>query len=374
MTSAKKDKSGEIRSLTGIRGIAAVYVMLYHGLHHIVPVTSPVFNLVNHGYISVDLFFMLSGFVLCMVYESNFAQVNGIVARYSDFIIKRFARIYPLYFCVTVLAAVLFFIANRKLDAEAWKTLVSNFLLIENWGIARSLAGPTWSLSVEWGGYFLFPFIALAMSKANRAGQLLGVAICVAMVMCAAYFPRQDRQYGVSGPLDLIGYNNLFTWLRFAGEFGLGISAFKIKDLGIVKALTAVPFFDVFMALAIVVLLNIAGSDVFVVFAFFALILSLYMKQASGTAAVLGSAVVFFLGNVSYSIYLIHPFIIGRAPALAAKLGGHLGSPAIAMGVSLTLLALLVIGLAWLSFQFIEVRGRLLISRLARVGKPHTLS
>ena len=87
-------KSREIRALTGLRGIAALYVVFFHanGLHAFPSVVRP---FVSHGYMAVDLFFILSGFVMAMTYGGLFE--NGFnFNNFKTFLLLRLARIYPL--------------------------------------------------------------------------------------------------------------------------------------------------------------------------------------------------------------------------------------------------------------------------------------
>ena len=94
----------EIRSLTGIRGIAALYVVLFHYLSGR-PFTSPLSTFLNHGYLAVDLFFALSGFVLALNYSHLFATgLNW--PNFLAFLGRRLARIYPLYLVLTLLALI----------------------------------------------------------------------------------------------------------------------------------------------------------------------------------------------------------------------------------------------------------------------------
>ena len=96
--------SGEIKSLTGIRGVAAVLVVLYHTATT-VGVFAPVMPILMHGYIAVDLFFVLSGFVMAVTYRQAFAGKWG-TQPYIQFLLKRLGRVYPLYVVLVVVTAI----------------------------------------------------------------------------------------------------------------------------------------------------------------------------------------------------------------------------------------------------------------------------
>ncbi|QTP13918.1 acyltransferase [Serratia symbiotica] len=81
----------EIKSLTGVRGIAAVYVVIYHIIN---PSES---YFINNGYLGVDIFFVLSGYVLSYTHLQDFSSYFSI-KKYFNFITSRFIRVWPLYF------------------------------------------------------------------------------------------------------------------------------------------------------------------------------------------------------------------------------------------------------------------------------------
>jgi peptidoglycan/LPS O-acetylase OafA/YrhL len=95
----------DIRSLTGVRGAAAVIIVIYHfGKFRLDPTSSVTVWSVPRGYLAVDMFFMLSGFVIAYVYADAFlAAAPGTC---KTFLIKRFARLYPAYIVISALYAL----------------------------------------------------------------------------------------------------------------------------------------------------------------------------------------------------------------------------------------------------------------------------
>src|ERR1700733_15319536 len=92
--------AAEIRALTGVRGVGAALIVVYHfgkirldWVHEVWPVP--------HGYMAVDLFFMLSGFVIGLGYRNAFS--GNFSTNYRAFLIKRIARLYPAYIVISVL-------------------------------------------------------------------------------------------------------------------------------------------------------------------------------------------------------------------------------------------------------------------------------
>ncbi|WP_158743518.1 acyltransferase, partial [Acidisphaera sp. L21] len=174
--------SGEIRSLTGLRGVAATLVMVDHYTALDFSYRFPG-NLLPHMYVAVDIFMILSGFVLAMVYEKRFAGGN-VWAATALFLKHRVARLYPLFLVMTLVCFVL--------CREGWLTflhpdvtfggLAANLAGIQTWIWPwSSLDGPAWSISAEWAANLLFP---LLMPLVLLGPALLAVAtVLVALVV-----------------------------------------------------------------------------------------------------------------------------------------------------------------------------------------------
>ena len=127
----------EVRSLTGLRGVAAAYVVLYHMLQDDRG-GGLLWRVAHHGYIAVDLFFVLSGFVMTMVHGDDRFDGAGIAA----FLRKRLARIYPLYAAVT-LATLALCVADHIPISPG--RLAVNALLLQGWGLGTAIVAPSWS-------------------------------------------------------------------------------------------------------------------------------------------------------------------------------------------------------------------------------------
>jgi len=163
-----------IRQLTGIRFVAAFWVLLYHlqdPLDRIgvmdIPVVSDVIRV---GRLGVDLFFALSGFIIAHTYLTKMGKRLALGAA-ANFWWLRLARIYPVHF-------VMLNVAGLAVIAQAWVTGVDkdrpwlnpvdylrNLLLIQEWGPHpdRGWNVVAWSLSMEWLAYLLFPLLVLLL-------------------------------------------------------------------------------------------------------------------------------------------------------------------------------------------------------------------
>jgi len=108
LTGGCMSQRAEIRSLTGLRGAAAVFVAFYHSFYFMVSNqadNSPPVVFLRHGYLSVDLFFVLSGYVMALTYAPLFAGGFRMLA-FADFLGRRIGRIYPAYITVTAFVAL----------------------------------------------------------------------------------------------------------------------------------------------------------------------------------------------------------------------------------------------------------------------------
>jgi peptidoglycan/LPS O-acetylase OafA/YrhL len=166
---ASKSRSEKIKilPLTSIRFFAAFSVVLYHaqGVLAALGVSNVLMRIVGLGYVSVGFFFMLSGFILALVYLKDGKPIDR-----RKFYWARVARIYPLYLMAMLLDFPHFIhigrlVEHRSLLNMAW-IFGSTTGLIQAWtGQTEKINSPGWSLSVEAFFYLIFPFIALPLWK-----------------------------------------------------------------------------------------------------------------------------------------------------------------------------------------------------------------
>src|SRR2546429_2171724 len=155
----------EIRALTGLRGVAALLVALYHiNPNWIAPTATGRF--VGKGYLWVDLFFVLSGFLLAMNYARLFAGGWSLRA-WLDFLLHRVARIYPLY-AAMVLASLAYSLAlyggfhaaaappPALALSEPARDVAANLLMVQACGVGQRIDRVAWALRPERAAYPLF--------------------------------------------------------------------------------------------------------------------------------------------------------------------------------------------------------------------------
>lgn len=188
-----------IRQLTGIRFIAAAWVLLYHlqgPLNQLGLLFAGFADVLRVGRLGVDLFFALSGFILTHTYLHRLGPAlrsRGIL----DFWYLRLARIYPVHLVMLFVAGAAV-LAQARVTGEAadrdWLNpvdFVKNLLLIQEWGPdpQRGWNFVAWSLSMEWLAYLLFPLLVLVLWKLHHrfSTRLLAVAWVVVLIPLVVY-------------------------------------------------------------------------------------------------------------------------------------------------------------------------------------------
>ena len=181
-----------IRQLTGIRLVAAVWVLLYHSqgpLDAIGLLSMPVLpDFIRVGRLGVDLFFALSGFILAHTYLSSLGERLK-VDKSLKFLWLRLARIYPVHLVMLLVAGFAVFaqsIVNGEELDRSWLNpwdFIKNLLLIQEWGSdpQRGWNFVAWSLSMEWLAYLIFPFMALVLWRMHK--HLPTWALCLFWIM-----------------------------------------------------------------------------------------------------------------------------------------------------------------------------------------------
>jgi peptidoglycan/LPS O-acetylase OafA/YrhL len=178
-----------IKSLTGLRGVAAVYVVAFHysiGL----PFSNPFTTFLAHGYLAVDLFFVLSGFVMALNYGHMFVS-GWSAAAYRRFLGRRIARVYPLYLAGTIAACFLVLAGclEAPRSAPIGLALALNVIMVQAWGFVESLDGPGWSISAEWAAYLLFPALLVPTLFGRPAIAWLSAFACAGVLAALCALP-----------------------------------------------------------------------------------------------------------------------------------------------------------------------------------------
>lgn len=304
---ASSNDNARIDALTGIRALAALAVVGYHfnaEFSMLIPGWSSLNGLVAQGGLGVDLFFLLSGFILTHTYWAKFAQMRR--AGYLKFVWFRFARIYPAYLAALLAAMGIVAVAKFRglpFSAASYppEALVPEFFLVLGWWDPVRLGGgwnyPDWSVSAEWFAYlFVFP---LAMMLVHRVRPAWARAVFILLPVAGLAVMTWREAWPVSRSLWMV------SCLFLAGSFvrairdqvSLGHAAWRHADV--------LSFLLCGGGLALHHVAPPAVHGMLIHAAFAALILSLSTARGP-LVAFLSSRVMVYLGEVSYSLYLSH--------------------------------------------------------------------
>lgn len=339
-------------ALTGLRGVAAIWVVLFHLFW---PGVDP---LTRAGYLGVDIFFILSGFVLSHVYLRKEELVTR--SGYLRFLLTRLARIYPLHLATLILllfvvVALPGFTHYLRPGSFGLSAFIANLFLVQNWGRHPVLGWnrPTWSLSAEWFAYLLFPFCVLLLRKLkHRAVSLAFAVICLAATAALTMLIGKHDLAGVgaAGMLRMGGEfaAGCFLYHAFAGGFRL------VPAVGYVVAISTLLAVDCGLPLQSLSLLS------------FATIVLLCAQGNNLVSMALSSRPIVYLGEISYSVYLLHWILIEIGYWICQT--EHLR---VRWRFVFACVALVVMAPA--SFRYIEEPARRWGRRIAAIGMPSDL-
>jgi len=302
MQAIRPETARYLPPLTGIRALAALLVLGMHADQNISAGVSSVLPFLKRGYLGVDFFFVLSGFIITHVYFSSLARPNR--SAVQVFLWHRLIRLYPVH--ITVLA-LLFGLVQFARSAgiplnhpQEWRgaDIVWQLTLLQAWGTTEQPGwnAPSWSISAEWFAYLLFPFLAPALTYVRDRATALSIAV-LALATTAVLFTTFDWSLNtwVGGP----------ALTRVSGEFLCGAALRRALEVG-PKAPRCIGDFLGIGAFATFLLGASVGLLDFALIALLALTVFGAATSEGPLARVLGSTPLLWLGEVSYSVYMVH--------------------------------------------------------------------
>jgi peptidoglycan/LPS O-acetylase OafA/YrhL len=338
--------------LDSARGLAILLVLLYHGVAP--PVSGELsrggrvfLEISQHGWVGVDLFFVLSGFLITGILIDSRSRQDY----YRRFYVRRVLRILPAFYAMLIVLLIGGWIS--------WRFSLLSVLFLAN---STPLAGipiqygPLWSLAVEEHFYMLWPAVV-------RKVTFLGLILTMAAIVVATPMLRSIDFIRTGEPANWV---RLYTWFNLDG-----------LALGALLALwLRMPSFSRTQLRRVALPLLLAGSAVFVVVLWHPLanaalsitasniasagLLSCMLLAGTGRwAALVDRPFLKFLGFISYGLYLVHvlafrltDMVLSRPLAVLASTG----RPTVAMLVRFAVGSTLAIGVAYLSRRSLEER------------------
>ena len=302
--------------LDGLRGVAALMVIFYHVFEAFA--TSPIDQRFNHGYLAVDFFFILSGFVIGYAYDDRWKTMTT-----KDFIKRRLIRLHPM----VVLGAVLGVIAFCIQGCEKWDgtqvsismvmlaLLINLFLIpavpgsgpeIRGNGEMYPLNGPSWSLFFEYIGNIMYALFIRRMS--TKALTALVVLAGIGLASFAIFNFSGAGHLGVWWTME--EYNLIGGFLRVLFSFSIGLLMSRVFKPIPVKGAFWI------CSLAIVVLLSMPyvgnGEALWMngiydsVCAILIFPMLVYLGASGKTTDKHSARICKFLGDISYPLYMVH--------------------------------------------------------------------
>lgn len=323
----------ELRALTAVRGIAAWLVVLFHIRESIAGLPGPVAAVLARGYLAVDFFFLLSGFVIWMSWSGRLRE--GGAGAIPEFLRRRVARIWPLHLVMLgfgLALALLLRATGREAAQFPLAELPLHLALLQNWGLTHALAwnDPAWSISCEFAAYLLFPLLVLTIDwrrvpTAAVLGAVAALLILLHAVLAANGATTLGEQIARLGLIRCI--------LEFACGTAIGALWLRWRAAWRTPAALATGF----AALASAGWLTGALPETLAVPAAFAALLLALALGAGRPGNPLEAAPLHYLGEISYATYLGH-FLLWFAFKLAFVGDAHaVAWPLIALYLALVL-------------------------------------
>ena len=335
-----------VQYLDGIRALAILAVVSVHWVHPYLP-------FFPGGYIGVDVFFVLSGFLITTILWRG-TGTGSVPARYGTFLKRRVRRLYPALLGLLVIATLAMTVLNfpqtaARAAGDGLLASVQAGTFVKGLDLGQMVMfGHTWSLSVEWIFYLLWPLGLLwARSRGVSAGRLAVIALSVGALLYLAALPGSGEWF-YYGPLARSGQ------LLVGCAAALWMLSAKPPKFAVAPWLRTVILLAALAALLLWVLLGSQEKQLpyrfigfpLVTLASTALVVLGSLWQGNRVIGLLGIAPLALLGRVSYSLYLWHLIPI----QLLSKDRIDLPMPVLALlGVALA------VALTALSYRFLEV-------------------
>jgi peptidoglycan/LPS O-acetylase OafA/YrhL len=354
-------------ALDSWRGIAASLVALHH-LALSLNSHLDELGLIPNGYLFVDFFFVLSGFVIAANYEKRLAEGFSV----WRFALLRFGRVYPLHLAV-LLALILLRLAHSASGLGApspfqpprWSvdTILANLLLVHSLHLFDFTPwnGPSWSISAEFYTYLLFAVAAAAVALSGRRIVLLLLPVAGASALAL---------WALVGSI-----GTTFDWglIRCIFGFSVGAITWHVHRAGWLRPGSVLELTSVVLIVAFVCHAG-NGSLSLAAPAVFALAVLVFAAEAGAVSRLLRTPAWLWLGERSYSIYMVH-FLVVWLLADGVKLlrlahieliaGSENANGLWQNDVLFLIYIVLVLGVAAGTYRVIEVPTRAWFRRLA---------
>ena len=373
---------GHIAELDGLRALAVLLVLLYHfGPRG--SIGSPLWRIESIGWIGVDLFFVLSGFLIAGILLDTREERPY----YKNFYLRRTLRVFPLYYVVIFLGLALEIAwHNESVIHNLYETfwyvvyLGNVHVAFKNHAPLAAFLGPFWSLQIEEQFYLIFPFVV----KNLRRKALFGVLVCVVVLSG----PLRWGLYLLSPHRELLQYTTLPCRMDGLGlgallALGVRISQWRIRPVALTLGATA-------LLSGLFIYLSWGGYDwsaprirtfgySIVALTFAGVVLWVLRFRDGWQTSWLRIAPLQYMGKISYGIYLLQALVFVLVRKISTYFGVNLfveGDWHSTTWTHFFLLVAIIVLSASISWYFLErpiskLKDRLSYGyRVARWDKP----
>lgn len=382
-----------LNNLTPMRGIAALLTVIYHvdlmiGNGGDMLVNKSHTMILSRMYLMVDFFFILSGFIMFYVYGKMFS-LNVNKESFKKFTISRFARVYPLHFFTLCYCIVLFFISQRmgvpenpvlqienNLFSIFTNTLLLHSMNFHNW---FSWNHASWSISVEWWAYMLFPFLVAPISKMNSSKKAIIGIMCFVGYLAITFFiipvvtvPKEIPFVKVNPSQLSINVAYQYGYIRCLCGFILGMIVYQAYHAKWLSNFFANGYILIVLTFIAFISMHFNLPD-FVTIIPFPFILLCGAYGSTGIDNFFSNKFLQRLGDWSFSIYLIHQPLLFTIGSIMSYLNpmdpnkpvsGPPPKPEMLTGwVICIAFLILTIAISFVTYRFIEVPARNRINR-----------
>jgi len=365
-----------LTNLTPIRGIAAILVVIFHfEIVLVLFLPREISRLFSKCYLMVDLFFIMSGFIIYHVYGEFFKR-NIHTATFNKYIRARLARVYPLHVFTLILTIVLVVSQHFKWD-EFFnpRAIPTHVLMLQSFGLHSIYTWnvPAWSISAEFAAYIIFPVFAFVIYRSKIITPVIISTLIIFIYWILAFkltkVNGNTSQYNLDQTYD-------YGYLRGIAGFLAGGMIYQLylkKIFYFLRADAAL----IFLSAMVFASLHFGVTDLVFIPVFLLLVLS----AAYNTGRVkrfLSNRFLQWLGDISYSVYLLQfplmIFVIVSLPYFGISWNGvySLHLPFWQAALCCLLFLIVLIGISAFSYQYIERPFRKLIN--GKIRSLHWLS
>jgi peptidoglycan/LPS O-acetylase OafA/YrhL len=345
-----------------VRFLAALHVVLFHVREAFVGIPEPLMNILRHGNLGVNLFFILSGFVLAYTY---LVPGRERIDR-RNFWVARFARIYPLYIFAALLAAPRVLVKGDIPRESLVPTIVSTVSLTQAWTGLIDWNIPAWSLSVEAFFYLLFPVVAVWVCRLEARGLIVAMA---AFWLASQVVPLLYVSAG--RPLvwrDVVLYNPVLRLPEFL--IGIALGRLFMRRTEIVRRRMTVCAWGSAAALALIMAVGSRMPGELLHNGLLDPLFATLIFGLAGTGGFLvrlfGNRAMVILGEASYGVYILQQPVASWFKAVASVLlVGGLGAASDLKASPAFMLAYVAVLVAFsvLTYYLLEIPSRTAIRR-----------